>query len=91
MHLYQPKGFGAKAQRPKFDAALSAHAACPLQAVRMYSKALEHNCRLAAAYNNRALAHLKLSNLADAEADCDYVLMLEPKNVKALLRRGSAR
>eukprot|EP00891_Asterochloris_glomerata_P002514 jgi/Astpho2/2514/Aster-04231 len=61
------------------------------QAVRLYSKALEHNCRLAAAYNNRALAHLKLSNLADAEADCDYVLMLEPKNVKALLRRGSAR
>ena len=57
----------------------------------MYSKALEHNCRLAAAYNNRALAHLKLSNLADAEADCDYVLMLEPKNVKGLLRRGSAR
>ena len=83
MHLCNPEGFGAEIA-PAF-------AAWPLQAVRMYSKALEHNCRLAAAYNNRALAHLKLSNLADAEADCDYVLMLEPKNVKALLRRGSAR
>lgn len=62
-----------------------------LQAVKLYSEALESDSTLAAAYNNRALAHLKLNNLADAEADCGYVLQLEPRNVKALLRRGSAR
>jgi len=61
------------------------------QAVRLYSEALETDSTLAAAYNNRALAHLKLNNLADAEADCGYVLRLEPRNVKAFLRRGSAR
>ena len=62
-----------------------------MQAVRCYSEALEADSTLAAAYNNRALAHLKLGNLADAEADCGYVLRLEPRNVKAFLRRGSAR
>ena len=62
-----------------------------LQAVKLYSQALESDSTLAAAYNNRALAHLKLNNLADAEADCGYVLQLEPRNVKAFLRRGSAR
>lgn len=62
-----------------------------LQAVRLYSEALEADSTLAAAYNNRALAHLKLGNLADAEADCGYVLRLDPRNVKAFLRRGSAR
>ncbi|DBA99753.1 TPA: hypothetical protein ACH3X3_012300 [Trebouxia sp. C0006] len=61
------------------------------EAVRLYSEALETDSTLAAAYNNRALAHLKLNNLADAEADCGYVLRLEPRNVKAFLRRGSAR
>lgn len=61
------------------------------QAVKLYSEALEADSTLAAAYNNRALAHLKLSNLADAEADCSYVLRLDPRNVKAFLRRGSAR
>ena len=57
----------------------------------LYSAALEKDSTLAAGYNNRALAHLKLNNLADAEADCGYVLRLEPRNVKAFLRRGSAR
>lgn len=61
------------------------------EAVRLYSEALETDSTLAAAYNNRALAHLKLNNVADAEADCGYVLRLEPRNVKAFLRRGSAR
>ena len=59
--------------------------------MKLYSGALELDGGLATAYNNRALAHLKLNNLADAEADCGYVLRLEPHNVKALLRRGTAR
>lgn len=62
-----------------------------MQAVKLYSEALELDGAMASAYNNRALAHLKLNNLADAEADCGYVLRLEPHNAKALLRRGSAR
>ena len=62
-----------------------------MQAVRLYSEALEADSSLAAAYNNRALAHLKLKNIADAEADCGYVLRLEPHNVKAFLRRAAAR
>lgn len=62
-----------------------------MQAVKLYSEALELDGGMASAYNNRALAHLKLDNLADAEADCGYVLRLEPQNVKAFLRRGSAR
>lgn len=62
-----------------------------LQAVKLYSEALELDGALASAYNNRALTHLKLNNLADAEADCGYVLRLEPHNVKAFLRRGTAR
>lgn len=61
------------------------------EAVRLYSEALEADSSLAAAYNNRALAHLKLNNIADAEADCRYVLRLEPHNVKAFLRRAAAR
>ena len=79
----------AQLDRAKLQVALTA---CSFtQAVRLYSEALETDSTLAAAYNNRALAHLKLNNLADAEADCGYVLRLEPRNVKAFLRRGSAR
>ncbi|XP_061185926.1 sperm-associated antigen 1-like [Saccostrea echinata] len=42
-------------------------------------------------YNNRALAYLKTKEWLKAETDCDKVLSWEPKNIKALLRRGSAR
>ena len=75
---------------PLFALCMTLNLGC-WQAVRLYSAALELDGGLASAYNNRALAHLKLSNVADAEADCGYVLRLEPQNVKALLRRGTAR
>ncbi|XP_062574772.1 sperm-associated antigen 1-like isoform X2 [Saccostrea cucullata] len=42
-------------------------------------------------YNNRALAYLKTKEWMKAETDCNKVLSWEPKNIKALLRRGSAR
>ncbi|KAH9946033.1 TPR-like protein [Epithele typhae] len=40
---------------------------------------------------NRAAAYLKLGKNEDAERDCDAVLRLDKKNVKALFRRGQAR
>jgi hypothetical protein len=43
------------------------------------------------ARNNRAMALLKLARYEEAEVDCDHVLLLEPRNVKALLRRAAAR
>ena len=46
---------------------------------------------MAAAYSNRALVHLKLSQPEAAEADCNNALELAPSNVKALLRRAAAR
>ncbi|EPS98608.1 hypothetical protein FOMPIDRAFT_1031313 [Fomitopsis schrenkii] len=40
---------------------------------------------------NRAAAYLKLGKSEDAERDCDRVLALDTKNVKAVFRRGQAR
>ncbi|KAI8821101.1 uncharacterized protein EV422DRAFT_567428 [Fimicolochytrium jonesii] len=40
---------------------------------------------------NRAMAYLKLNRFAEAEADCSQGLNSDPKNVKALWRRGIAR
>ena len=44
----------------------------------------------AASYNNRAIAHLKTSHWTNAANDCNMVLDIEPDNIKALLRRGTA-
>ena len=46
---------------------------------------------MAAAYSNRALVSLKLSQPEAAEADCTHALELDPSNAKALLRRAAAR
>lgn len=62
-----------------------------VQAVSLYSQALSKDGGLVAALNNRALAYLKLGAHTDAEADASAVLQLEPRNVKARLRRGNAR
>ncbi|KAH9917955.1 uncharacterized protein B0H18DRAFT_1123320 [Fomitopsis serialis] len=40
---------------------------------------------------NRAAAYLKLGKNEDAERDCDRVLTLDKKSVKAMFRRGQAR
>ena len=39
---------------------------------------------------NLALFYLKSKAYAEAKAECDKVLALDPKNVKALFRRGQA-
>ena len=64
---------------------------CLLQALEHYSKAIELGYHHAVAYNNRAMARLKLKDFTGAEVDCDHVLLLDSGNVKALLRRASAR
>ena len=70
---------------------------CHHNQLTLLDQALEHYnaaCKeggSAAAFNNRAMAHLKLAHYDAAEADCCHVLQLEPRNCKALLRRAAAR
>ncbi|KAJ8020458.1 Sperm-associated antigen 1 [Holothuria leucospilota] len=45
----------------------------------------------APAYNNRALARIRLEQFPSAVVDCNKVLELEPDNLKAMLRRSTAR
>ncbi|XP_067140151.1 sperm-associated antigen 1-like [Centruroides vittatus] len=40
--------------------------------------------------NNRAQTYIKMKNYNAAIEDCNQVLLREPKNIKALLRRGTA-
>ncbi|XP_053374130.1 sperm-associated antigen 1-like [Mercenaria mercenaria] len=59
------------------------------EAITYYSRSISLQ-PTAASYNNRALAYLKTSDWQKAINDTDTVLKLEPGNVKALLRRGTA-
>eukprot|EP00958_Prasinococcus_capsulatus_P026902 scaffold5066_cov403-Prasinococcus_capsulatus_cf.AAC.3 len=61
------------------------------RAVDFYSKAIEIAGNNSVLYSNRAMAYLKLVDFKSAETDCTQALMLDKKNVKALLRRGTAR
>ena len=62
-----------------------------LQAVEHYSRAVELDDTLLVAYNNRAMAWLKLEEWQKAQQDCTHVLSRDPANVKALLRQANAR
>ena len=44
-----------------------------------------------AALNNRAACYMKLGRWGEADEDASAVLEVEPNNVKALMRRGTAR
>lgn len=61
------------------------------QALSAYDKAVELDAGLLVARNNRAMTCLKLADWPGAEADSSHVLASDPVNVKALLRRATAR
>ena len=62
-----------------------------MQALQLYTEAIQQDGSMAAAYSNRALMHLKLGQPEEAEADASQALNLDPKMVKPLLRRAAAR
>lgn len=59
------------------------------EAILYYSRSISL-IQTAASINNRALAYLKIQKWDKALFDCRVVLDMEPNNIKALLRRGSA-
>ncbi|XP_060067048.1 sperm-associated antigen 1-like [Ylistrum balloti] len=59
------------------------------EAILYYSRSISL-MQIAASINNRALAYLKIQKWDKALFDCRVVLDMEPNNIKALLRRGSA-
>ncbi|KAI4967076.1 hypothetical protein ZWY2020_031074 [Hordeum vulgare] len=59
------------------------------KAIEFYSGAIKLNETNATYYCNRAAAYLELGRFKQAEADCDQALLLDKKNVKAYLRRGT--
>ncbi|KAJ3299348.1 RNA polymerase II-associated protein 3 [Borealophlyctis nickersoniae] len=61
------------------------------RAAACYGKSMKFDPTNAVLPVNRAMAHLKLFNYVEAESDCTTGLALDPKNVKALWRRGIAR
>lgn len=61
------------------------------KAVTHYSHAIELDGNSAAYFNNRAIAYINMHKFEEAEADCSSALDLDKKNVKAMLRRGTAR
>ncbi|XP_062220342.1 outer envelope protein 64, mitochondrial-like [Phragmites australis] len=61
------------------------------KAIEFYSEAISLSDTNATYYCNRAAAYLELGHFKQAEADCGRALLLDRKNVKAYLRRGTAR
>ena len=60
-------------------------------AIEHYNLAIAASPRTPTLYSNRALAYLKLGEFEKSEKDCKVCLKLDPKNVKALLRRAYIR
>ncbi|KAL7305319.1 hypothetical protein TKK_0002449 [Trichogramma kaykai] len=59
------------------------------EALQLYTTSIAMDCDIAA-YNNRAMTHIKLRNYEKAIKDCQTVLEVDSMNVKALLRRALA-
>lgn len=60
-------------------------------AIEYYSEAIHCDEKNATYYNNRAAAYLAMCSFFQAQADCTKAIELDKKNVKAYLRRGTAR
>ncbi|CAN4088737.1 unnamed protein product [Withania somnifera] len=61
------------------------------KAIGFYTEAIKLNGNSATYFSNRAAAHLEMGNFLQAEADSSKAIDLDKKNVKAYLRRGTAR
>ncbi|KAI4318469.1 hypothetical protein MLD38_032170 [Melastoma candidum] len=61
------------------------------KAVTYYTEAINLNGTNATYYCNRAAAYLELGCFQQAEEDCNKAISLDRRNVKAYLRRGTAR
>ncbi|XP_022738460.1 outer envelope protein 64, chloroplastic-like isoform X2 [Durio zibethinus] len=61
------------------------------KAIGFYTEAIKLSGNNATYYGNRAAAYLELGSFLQAEADCTKAINLDKKNVKAYLRRGTAR
>ncbi|XP_027366713.1 outer envelope protein 64, mitochondrial [Abrus precatorius] len=61
------------------------------KAINFYTEAINLNGMNATYYCNRAAAYLELGCFQQAEEDCDKAILHDKKNVKAYLRRGTAR
>ncbi|XP_011084169.1 outer envelope protein 64, chloroplastic isoform X1 [Sesamum indicum] len=61
------------------------------RAIGFYTEAIKLNSSNATYYSNRAAAYLEMRSFIQAEADCTQAIDLDKKNVKAYLRRGTAR
>ncbi|KAF3971414.1 hypothetical protein CMV_004983 [Castanea mollissima] len=61
------------------------------KAVKYYTEAINLNSTIATYFCNRAAAYLELGCFQQAEDDCSKAILLDKKNVKAYLRRGTAR
>ncbi|CAN4086608.1 unnamed protein product [Withania somnifera] len=61
------------------------------KAIGFYTEAIKLNDNSATYFSNRAAAHLEMGNFLQAEADSSKAIDLDKKNVKAYLRRGTAR
>ncbi|CAO3650140.1 unnamed protein product [Mucor fragilis] len=59
-------------------------------AILHYGKAVDLDPTVPVYFVNRAMAYLKTNSFLEAEKDCSRGLQLQPKNVKALWRRGIA-
>lgn len=63
-----------------------------LKAIGFYSEAIKlSNGNNATYFSNRAAAYLELGSFIQAQDDCTKAINLDKKNVKAYLRRGTAR
>lgn len=61
------------------------------KAIGFYTEAIKLNGNSATYFSNRAAAHLEMRNFLQAEVDSSKAIDLDKKNVKAYLRRGTAR
>jgi Mlc titration factor MtfA (ptsG expression regulator)/Tfp pilus assembly protein PilF len=58
------------------------------EAVRIFTRLIEHDARDEESLAQRAIAHLQLGDRAAARADCDAALAIDPADVDALCVRG---